>query len=81
MPIKGSNPFLSATLCPEEGFGWQATEKMIWLRVVLKGGVPLEAPWRRAGVAKLVDALDLGSSDESHGGSSPSARTSLRERE
>src|SRR4051794_2855830 len=28
-----------------------------------------------AGVAELVDALDLGSSDESHGGSSPSART------
>src|SRR6202011_3300891 len=28
-----------------------------------------------AGVAKLVDALDLGSSDESCGGSSPSART------
>jgi hypothetical protein len=29
----------------------------------------------RAGVAELVDALDLGSSDESRGGSSPSART------
>jgi hypothetical protein len=29
----------------------------------------------RAGVAELVDALDLGSSDESCGGSSPSART------
>ena len=29
-----------------------------------------------AGVAELVDALDLGSSDESRGGSSPSARTS-----
>jgi hypothetical protein len=28
-----------------------------------------------AGVAELVDALDLGSSDESCGGSSPSART------
>ena len=28
-----------------------------------------------AGVAELVDALDLGSSDESRGGSSPSART------
>ena len=28
-----------------------------------------------AGVAKLVDALDLGSSDESRGGSNPSART------
>jgi hypothetical protein len=26
-------------------------------------------------VAELVDALDLGSSDESRGGSSPSART------
>ena len=33
-----------------------------------------------AGVAELVDALDLGSSDESRGGSSPFARTSLRER-
>jgi trigger factor len=32
-------------------------------------GLPL------AGVAELVDALDLGSSDESRGGSSPSART------
>src|SRR5579859_4617349 len=29
----------------------------------------------KAGVAELVDALDLGSSDESCGGSSPSART------
>ena len=28
-----------------------------------------------AGVAELVDALDLGSSGESRGGSSPSART------
>jgi hypothetical protein len=28
-----------------------------------------------AGVAELVDALDLGSSDASRGGSSPSART------
>src|SRR5258707_14305522 len=28
-----------------------------------------------AGVAELVDALDLGSSDESRGGSNPSART------
>jgi hypothetical protein len=30
-----------------------------------------------AGVAELVDALDLGSSDESCGGSSPSARTKV----
>ena len=30
---------------------------------------------RYAGVAELVDALGLGSSDESCGGSSPSART------
>ena len=29
----------------------------------------------QAGVAELVDALGLGSSDESRGGSSPSART------
>ncbi len=42
--------------------------------------LPLLA-WRFAGVAELVDALDLGSSGESRGGSSPSARTSLRERE
>ena len=33
-----------------------------------------------AGVAELVDALDLGSSDESCGGSSPSARTKRRQR-
>src|SRR3954452_8480256 len=33
-----------------------------------------------AGVAELVDALDLGSSDESCGGSSPSARTKRFER-
>src|SRR5436309_4789664 len=33
-----------------------------------------------AGVAELVDALDLGSSDESCGGSSPSARTTLEQR-
>ena len=32
-------------------------------------------PVLSAGVAELVDALDLGSSDESCGGSSPSART------
>jgi hypothetical protein len=31
-----------------------------------------------ADMAELVDALDLGSSDESRGGSSPSVRTSLR---
>jgi hypothetical protein len=30
---------------------------------------------RRAGVAELADALDLGSSDENRGGSNPSART------
>jgi hypothetical protein len=30
-----------------------------------------------ADMAELVDALDLGSSDESRGGSSPSARTIL----
>ncbi len=30
-----------------------------------------------AGVVKLVDTPDLGSGGESHGGSSPSARTSL----
>ena len=30
-----------------------------------------------AGVAELVDALDLGSSDESCGGSNPSARTTI----
>ena len=29
-----------------------------------------------AGVAELADALDLGSSDENRGGSSPPARTS-----
>ena len=33
-----------------------------------------------AGVAELVDALDLGSSDESRGGSSPSARTKRHQR-
>jgi hypothetical protein len=33
-----------------------------------------------AGVAELVDALDLGSSDESCGGSSPSARTKRHQR-
>ena len=32
---------------------------------------------RKAGVAELVDALDLGSSGESRGGSNPSARTTL----
>ena len=35
-------------------------------------------PRECAGVAELVDALDLGSSDASRGGSSPSARTTLR---
>lgn len=30
---------------------------------------------RKADVAKLVDALDLGSSGATHGGSSPSIRT------
>ena len=33
-----------------------------------------------ADMAELVDALDLGSSDESCGGSSPSARTTRRSR-
>jgi hypothetical protein len=33
-------------------------------------------PKGRAGVAELVDALDLGSSDVNRGGSNPSARTS-----
>ena len=32
-----------------------------------------------AGVAKLVDALDLGSSALRHGGSSPFARTNIKE--
>ena len=32
-------------------------------------------PLIAAGVAKLVDALDLGSSAARHGGSSPSTRT------
>tara|TARA_Y100001949_G_C15848888_1_gene269679 strand:- start:283 stop:393 length:111 start_codon:yes stop_codon:yes gene_type:complete len=31
--------------------------------------------FRFAGVAELVDALDLGSSDANRGGSTPSART------
>jgi hypothetical protein len=31
----------------------------------------------QAGVAELVDALGLGSSDASRGGSSPSARTTI----
>jgi hypothetical protein len=34
-----------------------------------------------AGVAELVDALDLGSSDASRGGSSPSARTTAGSRD
>ena len=33
--------------------------------------------WSHADVAKLVDALDLGSSAARHGGSSPSIRTLL----
>src|ERR1700749_3338541 len=36
---------------------------------------PADGAACRAGVAELVEALDLGSSDESCGGSSPSART------
>jgi trigger factor len=43
---------------------------------LLYGAAPERGP--QAGVAELVDALDLGSSDESRGGSSPSARTSVR---
>jgi hypothetical protein len=34
-------------------------------------------PLQDAGVAELVDALDLGSSDASRGGSSPFARTNI----
>ena len=34
-----------------------------------------------AGVAELVDALDLGSSDASRGGSNPSARTKHKHEE
>ncbi len=37
-------------------------------------------PDLKAGVAELADALDLGSSDASRGGSSPSARTTLPSR-
>ena len=37
--------------------------------------VILRSRWRCAGVAELVDALVLGTSGESRGGSSPSART------
>ena len=43
-------------------------------------GVAAEHDAILAGVAELVDALDLGSSDESCGGSSPSARTKRRQR-
>jgi hypothetical protein len=43
-----------------------------WRLMVLVFSVDLAA-----GVAELVDALDLGSSDENRGGSNPSARTSL----
>jgi hypothetical protein len=39
--------------------------------------VPVFSVDLAAGVAELVDALDLGSSDENRGGSNPSARTSL----
>jgi hypothetical protein len=34
-----------------------------------------KSQWKFAGVAELVDALVLGTSGESRGGSSPSART------
>ena len=48
--------------------------------------IAIERDWREfalswknaAGVAELVDAPDLGSGDESRGGSTPSARTSFR---
>jgi hypothetical protein len=40
-------------------------------------GIAVDLDAFHAGVAELVDALDLGSSDESCGGSSPSARTIL----
>ena len=36
-----------------------------------------KSQWKFAGVAELVDALVLGTSGESRGGSSPSARTNL----
>ena len=38
-----------------------------------------ELPRLLAGVAELVDAPDLGSGGASHGGSSPSARTSFQD--
>ena len=38
-------------------------------------GQPVPCGLHAAGVAELVDALDLGSSGENRGGSSPSART------
>jgi hypothetical protein len=41
----------------------------VWFPVRVRAGPP------RAGVAEWVDALDLGSSGASCGGSSPSART------
>ncbi len=39
--------------------------------------LPIFAPQFFADVAKLVDALDLGSSASGHGGSSPSIRTNV----
>ena len=40
-----------------------------------RGDIESKPQWVIAGVAELVDALVLGTSDESRGGSSPSART------
>ena len=40
-----------------------------------RADIERKSQWVIAGVAELVDALVLGTSDESRGGSSPSART------
>jgi hypothetical protein len=49
---------------------------LCYVAALVGGGALRETIRRtRAGVAELVDALDLGSSDASRGGSNPSART------
>ena len=45
------------------------------IRRRMQAGGKRERQKLNAGVAELVDALDLGSSGESRGGSDPSART------
>jgi hypothetical protein len=64
---------------PPGGCGYVLPWRVPARKAVPDCGVNIVRNLPSAGVAELVDALDLGSSGESRGGSSPSARTTMRQ--